>query len=113
MWAAEVDHGDFAGLLDGFAEEILEGTMSTRTSGYRSTLLRTAYAEARAKARAEAYAEGFAESTGWAVLQVLASRGLPLSEENAERIRECRDQDQLNAWLDRAVFADSAEKIFD
>jgi hypothetical protein len=98
---AQIYYDNLAGVLEDSAKEILEGTMSTMTPGYKSTFLRTAHAE------------GIAEGEGRAVLWALAARGLTLSEESAERIRGCRDQAQLRAWMDRAVVVESAEEIFD
>jgi len=79
--------------------------MSTMTPGYKSTFARTLHAEG--------LAEGLVEGEARAVLRVLASRGLELSGDSAERIRACRDQDQLDVWLDRALSVNSAEEIFD
>jgi flagellar biosynthesis/type III secretory pathway protein FliH len=91
--------------------------MGVMKSRYKSALLQAAYAEGLAKGRGEAYAEGyaegFAEGFARAVLWALAARGLTLSEESAERVRGCRDQAQLEIWLDRAIVVDSAEEIFD
>lgn len=106
---AEIYYDNLAGVLDDSAREILEGTMSTMTPGYKSTFLRTAHAEGVAEGREEGREEG----RGEAVLQVLTSRGLPLSEESTERVQGCRDQSLLKAWLDRALVVDSAEEIFD
>lgn len=54
-------------------------------------------------------AEGEAES----VLKVLDARKVPLSGEVRDRILECRDKEQLDEWLVRAITADIVEELFD
>jgi hypothetical protein len=58
-------------------------------------------------------AKGKAEGEARALLRVLARRGLEPSEEIRSRIESCRDQEQLDIWLDRAVTAETVHEVFD
>jgi hypothetical protein len=52
-----------------------------------------------------------ARATARAILRVLGTRGIPLSEAQRQEILSCQDLDRLNHWLDRAVVASSADEI--
>lgn len=54
----------------------------------------------------------FAEGQAKAILRVLERRGVPVSAEQRERILGCADFATLEAWLDRAVTAATAEELF-
>ncbi|MEM9462299.1 MAG: hypothetical protein AAGF11_49560 [Myxococcota bacterium] len=56
--------------------------------------------------------EGRAEGEAKALLLVLESRGLVVSDEARARITACTDIEQLDAWLSRAASADSVDAIF-
>jgi predicted transposase/invertase (TIGR01784 family) len=60
-----------------------------------------------AAARAEGKAEGRAES----ILDVLAARGIAVSEDARVRICTCTDAPTLARWLSRAVIARSVEEM--
>lgn len=60
--------------------------------------------------RAEGREEGRAESEALAILRFLERRGIALSD--GERVRSCRDLDQLERWLDRAVSVQTAAELF-
>lgn len=62
---------------------------------------------------AEAEAEGQAKGEAKAVLRVLRKRGIPVSDEAADRILECGDVDVLETWIDKAVTVSSLEELFD
>jgi hypothetical protein len=51
--------------------------------------------------------EGEAQS----VLKVLATRGVPVSEELRDRILACRDSATLDRWLSSALTATSAADV--
>jgi hypothetical protein len=59
------------------------------------------------KVREEGEAEGEAE----ALLAVLEARGIPVSDAQAEKLRACRDLEQLKVWVRRAVSAASTEDV--
>lgn len=48
----------------------------------------------------------------WAVLRVLANRGIEVPEDVRARIVECDDWQRLEVWLDRAVNATSIDDLF-
>jgi len=64
-------------------------------------------AEIEARGKVEGKAEGKAE----AILTVLATRGITVSAEQAERIRGCRDPQTLDLWLRRAVTATAVDEL--
>lgn len=70
-------------------------------------LAATARSEGEARGRAEGRAEGVAES----VLDVLAARGVAVSETQRQEILRCEDHDQLRLWLRRAALVSSAAEI--
>jgi hypothetical protein len=47
-----------------------------------------------------------------AVLQILAARGLPMSDDGCQCVLSCLDQDQLDTWLVRAITVESTEELF-
>jgi hypothetical protein len=65
----------------------------------------------RAEGEAAGRAEGEAAGLAKAVLTVLETRGLPLTDADHARIRECADIAQLDAWLRRAATASSAAEV--
>jgi len=72
-----------------------------------------ARAESRAEGKAEGKAEGRAEGKAEGVLRVLDARSLALADEQRARILACRDLEQLDRWLVRAVTATSATDVFE
>ncbi len=58
-------------------------------------------------------AEGRAEGKARTLLKILAHHRVTLTEAEQERILSCRDLDQLEHWLDRALVASSAEELFE
>lgn len=62
---------------------------------------------------AEGKAEGKAEERARSVLKFLEFRGVPVSEEARNTILECKDLEQLDLWLERAMTVDDLEKLFE
>jgi len=58
-------------------------------------------------------ARGKAEGKAEDVLRVLAARNVAVTDEQRDRILACRDLEQLERWLVRAVTATSATDVFD
>jgi predicted transposase YdaD len=99
--------------------------LKTRPREYKSDFARRYYgegkaegraegkAEGKAEGRAEGKAEGKAEGEAKAILAVLAARGIPVPEEARLRIVECTDLERLEAWVPRAVIAESVDELFD
>ncbi|MGV9678324.1 hypothetical protein ACWDSJ_23860 [Nocardia sp. NPDC003482] len=77
----------------------------TRTYEYKSDFARRYIAQGRSEGRAEGEAQ--------ALLVILDARGIVLSDDSRRRIADCRDMDQLNAWLRRSATATSADELFD
>jgi predicted transposase/invertase (TIGR01784 family) len=57
-------------------------------------------------------AEGRAEGVRTALLDMIATRGLHLSERGSNRIASCTDIDALRRWLVRAATASSEAEVF-
>jgi len=88
---------------------LIEAALPAAGRRFLEDLRRTPYkSEWANKHHAEGYDEGLAR----AVLELLDSRKIRLSEPSRQRIEDCRDEAQLLAWLRRAVHATSAEELF-
>ena len=61
--------------------------------------------------REEGEAKGKAEGRAEALLEVLAARGLVVTDSQRERILHCTDAALLQQWLRRAVSAASSEEV--
>ncbi|MBC7300483.1 MAG: hypothetical protein H5T78_05965 [Nocardia sp.] len=81
------------------AAETWRKHMATDLSFFRS--------ESAQKLRAQGRAEGRAED----VLVVLRHRGVAVTEDAAERIRACHDEEQLAAWLRRSLDVSSVDEL--
>ncbi|MGH3426125.1 MAG: hypothetical protein ACRDQZ_00875, partial [Mycobacteriales bacterium] len=57
-------------------------------------------------------AKGEAQGEARAVLGVLDARGVDVPADARIRITECRDLDQLDIWVRRAVTANSIQDLF-
>jgi len=68
-------------------------------------------AEGEARGKAEGKAEGEARGKAEALLLLLDTRGLAVSEEQRERVMSCRDTAQLEEWLRRALSARSVDEL--
>jgi hypothetical protein len=108
------DHADlyadvvFAALPEA-ARQHLEALMTAGTYEYQSEYARRYFGRGKAEGKAEGRAEGKAED----VLVILAARGVDVPEDARARIIECADLDQLDAWVRRAVTAESIGELFD
>ena len=71
--------------------------------------------EAKGMAKGEARGEAKGRTTAMveALLTVLSSRGLSLSEEQRGQISACRDLARLDAWLRRAAVCDDAAQVLE
>src|SRR5690606_22275625 len=87
--------------LPAAARKYLEDAVNARTYEYKPDLLRRSFQEGEAKGEAKA------------LLTVLDTRGLHVSDEVRERIASCTDPGRLEAWLRRAVTVERAEELFD
>ncbi|MFG2090219.1 MULTISPECIES: hypothetical protein [unclassified Spirillospora] len=85
--------------LPRLARRILEELVSTGTAEY--------------KFKSDLFLRHQALGEAESVLKVLAARDLTVPDEVRERIRSCRDQEQLDEWLARAITVDTADELFD
>ena len=60
----------------------------------------------------QGHQRGRARGEANAILQVLAARGVVVSEDARARIASCTDADQLGLWLRRAVTAETIRDLF-
>ncbi|GAA1508931.1 hypothetical protein GCM10009677_47230 [Sphaerisporangium rubeum] len=86
------------------ARRILEEIMSSTTWPVYSPFAREHFGKGLAEGRTEGQAES--------LLTVIHMRGITVPGEVKERIMSCRDHDQLDTWLQRAVGATSLDEIF-
>lgn len=68
--------------------------------------------ESAQKLRAQGRAQGRAERCVEDVLMILRHRGVVVTDEAADRIRDCDDEDQLAVWLRRALDVSSVNQLF-
>jgi hypothetical protein len=64
------------------------------------------------KGKAEGELHGERKGKADSILAVLASRSLSLTESQRVLVRECKNLEQLDQWLIRAVTAASADEVF-
>lgn len=64
------------------------------------------------KFKQEVYRQGMSQGKADDVLDVLAAKGIPVSDAVRNRIRSCADLDTLHRWLIRAVSATTVDEIF-
>jgi hypothetical protein len=69
--------------------------------------------EGRKEGREEGRKEGREEGRALAVLDLLRIRGVEVDAESETRIRACRDDDQLLAWLARAATLARIDELFE
>ncbi|WP_326820107.1 hypothetical protein [Streptosporangium sp. NBC_01756] len=82
----------------------LELMMETGTYEYQSDFARKYVAEGREEGRAEGETK--------ALLAVLSARGIDVSDDARERITNCTDIDQIEAWIRLAATANSTDVLF-
>ena len=62
--------------------------------------------------RSEYWQEVRAEGEAKSILRLLELRGIAVPDNARARIGSCTDHDQLAAWFDRALGADSIDDLF-
>ncbi len=97
--------------LDAAARRALEALMDMDKYEYRSDFARKYVAQGRAEGIAEGKAEGIAEGIAKALLQLLAARGVALSEVQRADMLACRDIASLERWFARAVTAQTIDDV--
>jgi hypothetical protein len=104
--------GTFAGY-----SRLVEAGLPAASRRFLEVVMRTPYkSEFANKHHAEGYDEGLAEGQAkglvQAVLSLLVDQQVALSAAARRRIEECRDNNQLLAWLRRAPHVRTAEELF-
>jgi hypothetical protein len=61
--------------------------------------------------KAQGKEEGREEASAAAIVKVLEARGIAMTEEQRQEISSCRNLEQLDRWLGRAVLAASAGEV--
>ena len=79
---------------------------------YRSDFARRYFNAGKTEGKTEGKALGEAWGEARAILTVLATRGIAVSESGQTCITECADLEQLDRWLQRAVTASSEDELF-
>ncbi|WP_432925517.1 hypothetical protein ACQPZZ_32895 [Microbispora sp. CA-135349] len=85
--------------------------MKTESYEYLSDWARENIAKGMAEGQAKGMAEGKAKGKTEAILTVLAARGIEVPDELNDKIRKCRDLDQLDAWIRAAATVQSADAL--
>ena len=67
--------------------------------------------KAISRGKEEGREEGMGLGQARSILLLLKSRGLSVSSEIEEKIRQCRDRSLLDQWLVRAITAPTAEAV--
>ncbi|MFY9822316.1 MAG: hypothetical protein WAM82_13115 [Thermoanaerobaculia bacterium] len=101
-----------AALLDAAAADnaVVEALAAKGNPEFRK---REAAAEARGEAQGEVRgkAQGRAQGKAEAILSVLETRGIAVTEAQREEVLRCGDLDRLDRWLRRATLAFSAGEV--
>ncbi|MGA4996310.1 hypothetical protein [Nonomuraea bangladeshensis] len=91
--------------LTGDAQKEWDRKMKAMTYPYMGEYAESLLSEGERKGRAEGEAN--------AIFLILQGRGLAVSDEVRERVLACHDKETLDAWVLRALTADTAEALFD
>ncbi|PRX96209.1 hypothetical protein [Allonocardiopsis opalescens] len=86
--------------LSGAALEYLEAVLETEKFEYMSDFTRRYVEKGELKGEAKS------------VLRVLTSRGVAVSDAARARIESCRDEEQLDIWLDRVATVEHVDDLF-
>ncbi|MFF5226935.1 hypothetical protein [Dactylosporangium sp. NPDC000521] len=95
--------------LPAAARRLLEDFMTTTGHRYRSDFAKGFYNSGKVEGRAEGKAAGKAE----ALLMVLGTRGMAVTDEHRALIAGCTEDAQLDTWLRRAAGAEKIQELGD
>ncbi|QSB04993.1 hypothetical protein [Natronoglycomyces albus] len=95
---------------------VMEGLMKTEKYDYHRALLGdsadTYLARGKAEGIAEGKVEGKVEGKAELIFVLIASRGITVTEEQRQRVSQCRDSELLDSWAVKAMNATEAADIF-
>ncbi|MDX6420237.1 MAG: hypothetical protein QOG28_4857, partial [Trebonia sp.] len=89
-------------------QRILEQLMTSDTWPVYTPFAKEHFGRGKKEGRNEGRKEGEAD----AILLVLKTRGLDVSDAERERITNCTDLKQLKKWITRAVTAEKTSDLF-
>ncbi len=104
--SAKLAEGLKTGLAEGRKSGLAEGLKTGLAEGRKSGL-----AEGRKSGLAEGLKTGLIAGKIAALLTILATRGISLSEEARARIKACEDPETLDRWIALAVTASSLQDV--
>jgi hypothetical protein len=90
-------------------QRILEQLMTSDTWPVYTPFAKEHFGRGKKEGRKEGRKEGEAD----AILLVLETRGLDVSDAERERITNCTDLKQLKKWITRAVAAEKTSDLFE
>jgi hypothetical protein len=96
--------GEAKGEAEGRAKGEAEGRVKGEAEGR---------AQGEAEGRAQGEAEGRLKGMTNAVLQILATRGIAVTETARQRVLGCSEIDTLGRWLDRALTVTTIDQLFE
>nr|VFK28197.1 MAG: Endonuclease, Uma2 family (restriction endonuclease fold) [Candidatus Kentron sp. MB]VFK32352.1 MAG: Endonuclease, Uma2 family (restriction endonuclease fold) [Candidatus Kentron sp. MB]VFK75844.1 MAG: Endonuclease, Uma2 family (restriction endonuclease fold) [Candidatus Kentron sp. MB] len=99
------------GKVEGKVEGLIEGEMKGRTKGRKEGFIE-GEAKGRLEGEAKGHIKGRVEGQIETLFKILAARGLAMDAKTQARIRDCRDQEQLDVRIIKAVSANRIEDIF-
>lgn len=95
---------------DQLEQRLAAAAKAGQTEGVLGTIMEKLRAEGEAKGRAEGVAEGVAEGEAKSLIRLLERRFGPLAQADLDRIAGA-DLDQLDAWIDQVLDAESVEAL--
>lgn len=99
-------------LLAASVDELVGPVENALTVEVRSNLNRMTAAPAYfSEMFFRAWWKGVPKGEAKALLRIVAQRGLPVSEDQHQRIVECTNTDMLDTWLDRALRVASVDEL--
>ncbi len=99
------------GKLEGIREGKLEGIREGKLEGVREGKLE-GIREGKLEGVREGKLEGVREGKIGALQQVLAARGIAITDAHRRKIKATRDLAKIDTWITKAIVATSADEIF-
>lgn len=101
------------GAFSALDPDVVLAALPVAARRYREALVTTHAYEYQSDFARRYFFQGRTEGEANAVLAVLDTRGVEVSDEVRARIVECSDLDQLDSWVRRAVTAGSVDDLFE
>ncbi|MFI6299611.1 hypothetical protein ACIBEJ_49010 [Nonomuraea sp. NPDC050790] len=86
--------------LTGDAQKEMERLMATKSYLYQGEYAQSISVAAEARGEAKA------------VIKILQARGIPVTDQQQERIQACSDADTLDRWVKRVISVTTADELF-